>query len=100
MHFENLWSDAENSFQQELSDSAEEILQRIIVKLNILSSLDKKELSSKEEVGKTKEHLIGEILLDFTHLSAKENINVYKALQDSLHYRKMSLLIEKNSQES
>lgn len=91
MHFEDLWTQAEEVLSSELNESLDDIVQRIVFKLNAMNSLLKQDKPA-EEMNKIKQHVMGEILLDLTHISAKENINVYQALQIALHYKKIGNL--------
>lgn len=93
MHFEDLWTDAEESFKEDLSDSLNDIIQRILIKFNTLNSLMNSSSKNHEELQKIKIHLMGEILLDFSHISSKENINVYQAMQTALYYKKIGMEI-------
>ncbi len=92
MHFEQLWEQAENTFQLD-NKSTEEILNNLQLKIDLYRSVFSKINSApKEEAEKMKAHLMGEIILTLTNLSYKENINVFHALKVSLEFAKIDNL--------
>lgn len=93
MHFEDLWNDSEETFKEDLNDSLRDIIQNLLFKINTLNSLTSQSFKTSEEMQKIKMHLMGEILLDLSHISAKENINVYQAMKTALHYKKIGISI-------
>lgn len=95
MHFENLWEQAENNFVNNNS-SVEEVLNNIILRVNLYQSFFQKiKDAPTEEASKIKSHLMGEILITLTHLSYKENIDVFQALKMSLDFANIDLLQKK-----
>jgi len=86
MHFEQLWEQSENNFKNNTS-SAEEVLNSLLLKVNLYQTLSEKiKAASPEEAAKIKSHLMGEILITLTHLSYRENINVFHSLKTSLDF--------------
>lgn len=85
-HFEDLWDQCEK-FHKENSaedDSAEEILNQLILKLTLLKTVESNSNLLKQEQEMAKSRLIGEILLSITNLSYKYNVNVFTALKTAL----------------
>lgn len=88
MHFEDLWEKCEE-FHKNSSTDANQIIDEMELKLAVYKRLISKLDPNDTEGGKAKSHLLGEILLSFTNLSLKENINVFEALNMALHQRKL-----------
>lgn len=86
--FEELWNKSEefqkNAYKEITTQS---IIEELILKLNLYKAIDLKIEIPEEERQKVKSRTLGEILLTFTCLSLKDNINVYEALSISLQYR-------------
>lgn len=81
-HFEDLWGAAEKSFQNDLNIENEVILNKASINLNLFKTLSK--YPATEDLDKIKAHLMGELLLSLSHLSLKENIDVFYAMQLAL----------------
>jgi hypothetical protein len=84
-HFEQLWESCEQSFQN-TDVEVGSILNELLVKINLYKTISKQEIKSPEDIEKIKSHLMGEILLTLTHLSLKENINVFNSLTEALFF--------------
>lgn len=86
--FEELWNKSEE-FQKNVYKeiTTQSIIEELILKLNLYKAIDLKIEIPEEERQKVKSRTLGEILLTFTCLSLKDNINVYEALSISLQYR-------------
>lgn len=89
-HFEQLWSVAEDSFKSELDCDVNEILNKLSLSIRLYKNINDKS-SSTQEIKAIKAHLLGELLLEISHLSMKENIDVFNALMASLKFRKSHL---------
>jgi hypothetical protein len=98
MHFEELWEKCE-IFQKDNSPvtSVEDIINELVMKLNLYTSIDKQINISDDDMKVVKSRLMGEILLPLTLLSLKDNINVYEALQTALTQRSISVFDTKYS---
>lgn len=85
-HFENLWQEAEEINKKSAPESGtDEILDELILKINLYKAIDKnKDLPNKEEA---KSYMMGEILYSLSAISLKDNLNTFKALQDSIILR-------------
>lgn len=96
-HFEDLWCEAEK-LSKELNPlaSTASILDEIMLKINLYKSLDDNSNISAEEKQKTKEFILGEILLSFTNLSYTDDINVFKSLQMAIKYKSIDLFKNKS----
>jgi hypothetical protein len=86
--FEELWNKSEE-FQKNASKdtTTQNIIEELLLKLNLYKAIDLKTEIPEEERQKIKSRTLGEILLTFTCLSLKDNINVYEALSVALQYR-------------
>lgn len=95
MHFEELWEKCEELHKESNSDGdLQNVLDELLLKVNLYKAIDSKAEIPPEERAKMQSRTLGEILLTLTHLSFKDNINVYEALSIALQYRS----IEKYSQ--
>ena len=56
------------------------------MKVNLYRSIEAKELPENEKV-KVKSRIMGEILLTLTHLSYKDNLNVFESLNLAMQYK-------------
>lgn len=85
LHFEELWEKCEEFHKKEgdISPSFDELL----LKINLYKVIDLKSEIPEEERQKIKSRTFGEILLNLTELSLKDNINVFEALSVALQYR-------------
>jgi hypothetical protein len=87
MHFEELWTKCEALFQESVSDaSASGILEELELKISLYQAIGTKEIP-EEEKQQLKVRLMGEILMTITHLSLKDNIDVFEALVQALQWR-------------
>jgi hypothetical protein len=84
-HFEQLWESCEQSFQNTDAEVGS-IINELLIKANLYRAISKQDPKSPEEMEKIKSHLMGEILLTLTHLSLKENINVFNSLTEALFF--------------
>lgn len=88
LHFEELWEKSEKLYQDTgESASATEILEELLMKLGLYKAIDEKKDLPAEDAHKIKMRAFGELLLTLTHLSAKDDINTYEALNTALQYR-------------
>jgi hypothetical protein len=95
LHFEELWEKCEQLYKDSKSDGdVQSILDELLLKVNLYKAIDAKAEIPPEERQKMQSRTLGEILLTLTHLSLKDNVNVYEALSMALQYRS----IEKYSQ--
>jgi hypothetical protein len=86
-HFEELWEECETMHSQfNGNDPLSSIMDELSMKINLYKALDYKTLP-QEELQKIKSRTLGEILLTLTHLSLKENINVFESLNVAKQYR-------------
>ncbi len=86
-HFEELWEECETMHSQfNGNDPLSSIMDELSMKINLYKALDYKTLP-QEELQKIKSRTLGEILLTLTHLSLKENINVFESLSVAKQYR-------------
>lgn len=88
MHFEQLWEDCEKHHQETKGDtSVLMLINELVMKLNLYNALEQRTELGNEERNVSKSRIAGEILLALTHLSLKDNINVFDALNTALQYR-------------
>lgn len=96
MHFEELWEKCENLHQEVNAEaSLPVILEELLMKVNLYKAIDAKPEIPEEERQKAKSRAMGEILLTLTHMSLKDNINVFEALGVALQYRSVSFFNQK-----
>lgn len=88
IHFEQLWEKCEKLYEQDDS-SVENILDELSMKINLYKLIGSKEGVPADELQKVKSRALGEILLTLTHLSWKENINVFEVLSIAQQYRSL-----------
>jgi len=88
IHFEELWEECEK-LQKDIvvEGNSSEIINELMMKLNIYKAIDLNSNIPNDERQKIKSRTLGEILLTFTQLSLKDNINVYEALYTAYKYR-------------
>jgi len=88
IHFEELWEKCEQLHQDAAKeDAVSSIVDELMMKLNLYKVIDSKIEIPEEERAKIKSRTLGEILLSLTHLSLKDNINVFECLSLALQYR-------------
>ena len=97
MHFEDLWEECENFHKQNSTSNEFTIVDELLLKLNLYKVLSSKPEIAQEELQKIKSRTLGEILLTLTNLSLQDNINVFEALNISLHHRKINHFDKKHS---
>lgn len=96
MHFEELWEKAEKLHQQDNSEeSIPALMEELLMKIGLYQAIDAKLELPEEDKQKAKSRALGEILLTLTHVSLKDNINVFEALGIALHYRNITLFSKK-----
>lgn len=86
IHFENIWEEGEKLHAADNSSTAS-ILDELSLKINLYKIIDEKTDIPEEERKKVKSRTMGEILLTLTHLSFKDDINVFEALKTANQYR-------------
>jgi len=88
IHFEELWEKGEKLHQDEGStESVATIIDELSMKINLYKMVDGRIDVPEEERQKVKSRTMGEILLTLTHLSLKDNINVFEALNVAQQHR-------------
>lgn len=85
-HFEDLWEEGEQLYVQE-SSSISSILDELSMKIELYRLIDERVEIPAEDRIKIKSRTMGEILSTLTHLSLKDNINVFDALKTSNQFR-------------
>lgn len=99
VHFEALWEKCENFFKDISPDTkAQAILEELAFKFSLYKAIDSKEDIPEDERKKVKSRVLGEILLTLTHLSLKDNVDVYEALAIALQYRSIEHYNQKHPQ--
>jgi hypothetical protein len=89
IHFEELWEQCEQAHKNALANDAQSsIIDELIMKINLYKAIDSKTEIPEEERKKIKSLAMGEILLSLTHLSFRDNINVFKSLTVALQFHK------------
>lgn len=89
-HFEELWETCEKLYQNVGGkDDVSSIIEELSMKVDFYRSLEKKELPENEKA-KVKSRIMGEILLTLTHLSLKDNLNVFDSLNMAMQYKSLS----------
>src|SRR5579871_3021150 len=86
IHFEELWEKCEN-VHKDSPDAVPAIVDELSMKINLYKLLDGRIDIPEEERQKLKSRTMGEILLTLTHLSLKDNINVFEALSVAQQHR-------------
>lgn len=88
IHFEDLWEKCEQLHKQMDADvPVSSIMDELAMKINLYKVIDSKGEVSTDEMKKAKSRTLGEILLTLTHLSLKDDINVFEALSVAQQYR-------------
>lgn len=88
IHFEELWEKCENLHKQINGDTPiSSIMDELAMKINLYKVIDSKDEVPSEEKKKAKSRILGEILLSLTHLSLKDDINVFEVLNFAHQYR-------------
>jgi len=94
LHFEELWVECEQHHQDSKGDnSVLMLINELVMKANIYNAVEQRTELSKEDRQNSKFLIMGEILWALTHLSLKENINVFDALNVALQNRNTSLIL-------
>lgn len=98
MHFEDLWEKCEELHRQANADlSTEALIDELMMKINLYQAIDAKIELSTEDRQIAKSRTMGEILLTLTHMSFKDNVNVFEALSVALQYRSIGFFNQKYS---
>lgn len=88
IHFEDLWEKCEQLHKDSVDEgTASNLVDELMMKLNVYKVIDSKIEIPEEDRQKIKSRTLGEILLTLTHLSLKDNINVYESLNTAYKYR-------------
>lgn len=88
IHFEELWEKCETFFKEnKAAIETQSALDELAFKVNLYKVIDAKTEIPEDERQKIKSRTLGEILLTLTHLSLRDNINVFEALSIALQYR-------------
>jgi hypothetical protein len=92
-HFEELWEQCEKFHEENSSDdTVVEIIDDLMLSVTLYKALHEKQQQIPEEDRKNvKSHLLGEILFKLTHLSLRDDVNVFSALETSLRDSKIEL---------
>ena len=85
--YEVIWEASENLYTNDPADT-NSIITEIIAKLTVYKTLNTTEVSLEEQ-NKAKHYLMGNILSTLSHLTYKDNTNIYTALQDALRNHKL-----------
>jgi hypothetical protein len=89
IHFEELWEKCEKLHVGN-EEAASSIIEELTMKMGIYRAVDlKTEIPDVERV-KIKSRIMGEILLTLTHLSLKDNINVFESLSMAMQFKELS----------
>ena len=88
VHFEDLWCKCEAYHQDNKDDtSVLMLINELVMKLNLYNAIEQRTELNNDDRHTSKSRITGEILLALTHLSLKDNINVFDALNIALQYR-------------
>lgn len=85
-HFEDLWEACEQHHQG-TETSVLMLINELVMKSNLYNAVEQRTELSAEDKQSSKSRIMGEILLALTHLSLKDNINVFDALNIALQHR-------------
>jgi len=86
VHFEHLWEESEKLHAHDNS-SISSVIEELLMKVNLYKIIEERTDIPDEERQKVKSRTLGEILLSLTHLSVKDNINVFQALKVANQHR-------------
>ena len=94
--FDELWNACE-TFHQQISPDASisNIIDGLLMKISLYQAIDARHEIPEEERQQAKSRAMGEILLTLTHLSLKDNLNVFEALAIALRYRNAEFFEQK-----
>jgi hypothetical protein len=81
LKFEELWEKCEQALPEEDTES---ICQEIDLKLKLLQKINSAQNVDPKDMHGMKSRVIGDLLLSFTKLSRRENVNVFAALGQAL----------------
>lgn len=99
--FDQVWEEGESLFKDQISkEDFEATLKSVELKFSLYRLLGEKKEIPEEDLKQMKFKMMGEILLDMTHLSLIENINVYAALKETVLYRSIDYYAEKHGLET
>lgn len=88
MHFETLWQQCEERHQNSKGNtSVLMLINELVMKANLYNAIEQRSELSQEDRQASKSRLMGEILFVLTHLSLKDDINVFDALNIALQSR-------------
>lgn len=88
VHFEELWEACEK-LHTDKEGAVVSIVEEINMKLNLYKAVELKKEIPANERAKVKSRIMGEILLSLTHLSLKDNINVFESLSLAQQFRSL-----------
>lgn len=97
MHFEELWEKCE-ALNKEASDPTvptENLMQDLRMKLDLYLAIDSRTELPEADRQNAKSRTLGEILMTLTHLSLRDNINVYEALGVALQHHSVNYFSQK-----
>jgi hypothetical protein len=86
--FDDLWNACEELHKQSNPDAPiSTLLSELSLKTSLYKTIAAKTEMSEEECQKAKSRILGEILLTLTHISLKDNINVFESLSEAWQFR-------------
>lgn len=86
--YEMLWEASEHLFKDDKSDTSS-IVNELIAKFSFYKTIDTSELA-QEEKNKAKQFIMGNILVTLSHLTYKENINIYPIHKEAIATHKIN----------
>ncbi|CAB4197015.1 hypothetical protein UFOVP1290_535 [uncultured Caudovirales phage] len=96
MHFEELWEQGEKINENGCTEcSASSIINELLIKIELYKNIDSKSDIDLKDIREMKSKIFGEILLTLTHLSLKDDINVFTSLHDAIKIRSISFFSSK-----
>ncbi len=86
--YDLLWETSEQLFKDDQSDAGS-IINELIAKLSFYKTLDTSELA-QEEKNKAKQFVMGNILMTLSHLTLKDNLNIYPIHKEAIAAQKIN----------
>ena len=91
--YDMIWETSEQLFKDDKSDTGS-IINELIAKLSFYQTLDTSELA-QEEKNKAKQFVMGNILMTLSHLTLKDNLNIYTIHKEAISTQQINQKINK-----
>jgi hypothetical protein len=89
-HFEHIWEASEALYADTIANTPiSSIIAELQAKLSVYKAVSEQQSLEGEDLAKTKEHVMGNILMAMSKLSLKDGVNTWAALKQAVEDKKL-----------